>query len=334
MKHCHAPHPELDGFLDALFVRIAATLDGDAELRTNLSAVLLGGGYGRGEGGVFHDASGRESLYNDLDLFVFARDGVGRDRRDACAEKLRAIGEAYSREAGIEVEFGPITTPAERRRLRDTLMYQELARGFQPVWGECPPLPVDPFAAVPLSEGARLLLNRGAGLLLARRELAKAEPDTDFVARNANKAVLAAGDAYLLARGSYVFGCDARYELLCRDAEVPAGMREAYAAALEFKYAPGPVSAEEANRRRKAAEAVWLAAQRDFRRYCRPKGPHSLRELGRNVWYQLRYFGGRPFGELIHHPRERLFADIVSLLEHGADEPAEQAFLRRWQRFN
>ena len=37
---------------------------------SKLSALVLGGGYGRGEGGVFrHD--GIEELYNDLDLFVF-----------------------------------------------------------------------------------------------------------------------------------------------------------------------------------------------------------------------------------------------------------------------
>ena len=41
-----------------------------------LSAVVLGGGYGRGEGGVLRTEHG-DHLYNDLDFFVFA-DGTSR----------------------------------------------------------------------------------------------------------------------------------------------------------------------------------------------------------------------------------------------------------------
>ena len=41
----------------------------------NLTALVLGGGYGRGEGGI-HMVDGEERVYNDYDFFVLARETI------------------------------------------------------------------------------------------------------------------------------------------------------------------------------------------------------------------------------------------------------------------
>ena len=58
---------------------------------------------------------------------------------------------------------------------------------------------------LPAIEGARLLLNRGAGLLWAMRVVQGHEspPDVDFVRRNYWKCALALGDALLIAHQRY-----------------------------------------------------------------------------------------------------------------------------------
>src|SRR5437016_1551375 len=68
-----------------------------------LQAVVLGGGYGRGQGGVLKTDTG-DQPYNDLEFYVFLRGSpLFNDRRYAA--KLRELGETLSAGAGLHVEF-------------------------------------------------------------------------------------------------------------------------------------------------------------------------------------------------------------------------------------
>ena len=74
-------------------------------LERNVTAIVLGGGYGRGEGGVLRTDSGDEP-YNDLEFYVFLnghRLWQGLPVRQKSA--LQELGRWLSEEAGINVEF-------------------------------------------------------------------------------------------------------------------------------------------------------------------------------------------------------------------------------------
>ncbi|MFA6168933.1 MAG: glycosyltransferase, partial [Gemmatimonadaceae bacterium] len=106
------------------------TLDGDAALERHLAlscarvadglrallpdrkleAVLLGGGYGRGEGGVLRSPAG-DRPYNDLD-FTVAIQGGRRINALRYQRRLDVFGEILTHQADVEVEF-KITSLAE-----------------------------------------------------------------------------------------------------------------------------------------------------------------------------------------------------------------------------
>ena len=170
-------------------------------------AVYLGGGYGRGEGGVEVKEDGTRGLYNDLDFFVF-----GKNRRH-CREINRALTRLHlkwSEILQVEVEFSAAKTKNKMSGIVSTLMLQELLQGHQQIFGEedvLRDLPRMKPETLPPEEGFRLLLNRGAGVLFAAQRILSPggmnAEQRDFAVRNLHKAVLGIGDALLLIHKNY-----------------------------------------------------------------------------------------------------------------------------------
>ena len=217
-----------DAALRAALPEIVAAVRGCA--LPGFAGLVLGGGYGRGEGG----ATAAHRLYNDLDLFVFL------DAPEAAfpsfAQRLAPVAAAFTARLGVDVDF-TLRTASRLRRDGRRLMVQELLRGHVALdpadfdlaaWSGVRPRAA---ADLPAGEAARLIMNRGMGLEFARRRLAANGGRADaFVLRNLNKAVLGAGDARLIAEGRYAWRLDAREAALGDDA--------AYARACAFKRRP------------------------------------------------------------------------------------------------
>jgi hypothetical protein len=104
------------------------------------------------------------------------------------------------------------------------------------------------WEAPPLVEAARLLLNRGAGLLWSMRVQQGLEPppDADFIRRNAWKAFHASGDAMLIMHGRYQSAYEGRPEILDELAAVRSDVAELnlaadYREAVRFRADPDSV---------------------------------------------------------------------------------------------
>lgn len=262
-----------------------------------LEALLLGGGYGRGEGGVLRRAGEAEDApYNDMEFFVFLEGPVLlNDRRHRAA--FEALGHRLTEVIGIEVEF-KILSLARLRASATTMFYYDLANGHRmvPCGGTADEAAVAAACAphldaagIPPHEAARLLLNRSSGLLYAAEKLSAADFDTeaaDFTARNLAKARLALGDVALAARGRYHWSCVERHRRLMEEegallpAEAPglpvARLQEWHREGVEFKLRP-TLSREsrealaERHRELKAgAWAVWSWLEQ--KRLGRPAG--------------------------------------------------------------
>ncbi len=193
------------------------------------AGLVLGGGYGRGEGGATAD----HRLYNDLDFFVLM--DAPEAALPTLAKRLAPVSAAFGARLGLDVDF-TLRTAARLRRDERRLMVQELLHahvvvapaGFDlAAWSGAR---LHAPSEIPAGEAARLLMNRGMGLELARRRLAANGGRADgFVLRNLNKAILGAGDARLIAEGRYAWTLAAR-EAALGDA--------AYARACAFKRRP------------------------------------------------------------------------------------------------
>lgn len=230
-----------------------------------LSAIVLGGGYGRGDGGMrIRDA--RPAPYNDYDLLVVLRRASPWLRRKI----RRRVGNRRPRwEAALDLEVEvAVCTEAALRHSPRTLRLFDLAAGHQVLWGdESIREVIEPHGSkpLPLVEGARLLVNRGSLLAYCKgrgvlsAELGPAERNRRL--RYLYKAVLACGDAVLMHGGQYATDSDLRVQRLCT--------------------ASGPSPTVLAELR------AWYAYAVDSRRVGRetlPPGCSSLDEFFERVW--------------------------------------------------
>ncbi|MFY9926286.1 MAG: hypothetical protein WAK51_17545 [Opitutaceae bacterium] len=310
--------------------------------RHKLEAVMLGGGYGRGEGGVLRDVRG-DRPYNDLECYVVLK-GNRHVNELRFKRSLDVFGEILTHHADAEVEFR-ITSRAELMSLPVTMFSYDLAAGHRLLWGhesgdliagwdfhrhpEC----------IPQEEATRLLMNRASGLLFARNQLER-RPLTpsaaDFVRRNVAKAQLACGDALLAAFGRYHWSCTERHRRL---QELSQGRNSAWIDALlrhhgvgvRFKLNPnsGAVSreslAESLGEVTKLTLKCWLwlearrlgrpfANARDYVDDLRDKCPHSNPLSNILLNFRADGFRLRLKPSPWRHPRQRIFRALVLLL--------------------
>lgn len=208
-----------------------------------LAGLYLGGGYGRGEGGVFCK-DGTARLYNDLDFFPVGT-GLGKAGKARIDSALREVSRKWHAELGIDVDFGPVKNSSELKHSARTLMFQELRHGFVTICGSDDALtsavPALAPEQLPLMEAVRLMLNRGMGLLFAGEKLDSHSGDTGFILRNWNKCILGCGDAFLIAQKNYLWHVEERRKRLlelARTGVFPQRAAELYAQAVAFKTAP------------------------------------------------------------------------------------------------
>ncbi|MBR4170609.1 MAG: hypothetical protein IKR48_03055 [Kiritimatiellae bacterium] len=282
-----------------------------------LRGVVLGGGYGRGEGGVFREGDD-ERLSNDLDFYVVTEDGVTAAEIAAIGESLAPIAKCWSDRLGIDVDFCTAKTPWRLRHDQKRLMVQELLHGYVDVVGEkgeslFRDVERREPSAFPWTEAVRLLVNRGAGLLLARES-----DDPAFVVRNLNKCVLGAGDAVLISRGEY------RWRAVDRAAVL--GWKE-YDAAVEWKFRPrreGPCD-------RETAQRIWLAAREEVM----AQGRRS-RAIRRSFYQAVRWIARRrTLGDLRTIGMDavvRILRGMTEVVREGSSFPA--SLKKDWLVFN
>lgn len=306
-----------------------------------IRAVVLGGGYGRGEGGVTIDGK----PYNDFDFFVIPNEKIS-------VNVFAQISQKWHDVLGIDIDFY-IADMCEMHRNVSTLMMQELFAGYYVIYGDkkvFSGVPLIPFGQLPWREGARLLLNRGTGLLLSRRKI-QDRVDQEFIRRNIHKAALGCGDALLIA--SHDYQQTGMERLIALKNLVPGtALAEFYEQALEYKYHPDPTKAdsfEELQKKWDGMRLIFFNTVVLFLKMVYGKGSsspyHAARHLARyhnespgviwkNAILSLIYLSRTPgiMFSLREHPRVKLLAMLIKLLEDPAEDPKRYLYL--WQRFN
>ena len=363
---------------DALESHLAATcekvLTGVKSLvpATKLDGIALGGGYGRGEGGVLKTPAG-DRPYNDLEFFVFIRGNAILAERKF-RHPLHELGERLSPEAGLEVEFKVLTLD-KLRRSAPSMFYYDLVAGHRWTLGDeslftnC-----DQHrnaAKIPLHEATRLLFNRCSGLLYSLEQLRRkdfGETEADFVGRNLAKAQLAFGDVLLTANGQYHWSCRERNARLAKfdftsELAWAAPLLAHHAAGVQFKLHPTRSAESRENLANRHAELtrlgkqlwLWLESKRLGTKFTSPRD-YAFSAINlcpetsslRNRLVNFRAFGAGGLA-CARYPRERLFRALALLLweqdefekvrsELRTDETnfagLVSAYENIWKRFN
>lgn len=349
----------LDGS-EALEARLnALCLEATARVRQAigpaLEAVVLGGGYGRGEGGVRATPAG-DQPYNDLEFYLFLK-GSRLLNEQRYLKALAKFGTVLSEKADLHVEF-KIESLRRFCRAPISMFSYDLVAGHKVFLGSPALFDSAPHhlraSEIPLSEATRLLFNRFTGLLLTRELLAKRDlttDDSDFCTRNLAKAELAVGDALLVAKGLYHWSCRERGQRLASveiaGVDSMPEIRRRHARAVEFKLRPSR-SAPRRELLEREFEAVaelgrtvwlWLEGIRmkcsynnafDYALCRRAKCPEV--PAWRSLLLNMRSFGCRALtGRMaVRYPRERLLKALPLLLwtERSHIEPRSLTHLQ------
>ena len=327
-RHVAGEAPAMDRLVEASITSIGAEID--ALGVPKLQGVVLGGGYGRGEGGVGGSGDGERgtaALSNDLDFFAVTEEGASHAEIAVIGAALVPVARRWTERLGVDVDF-TVRTPWRLRHDQARVMIQELIHGYFDVAGRkgaemFKGIEVRPPSAFPWSEAVRLLVNRGVGLLLAHEQMSPEtsndqRPTTNFVLRNINKCILGAGDARLIARGGYLWKAEDR---------AAAIGEPLYSAAVAWKFRPRKESVCSWDE----AQAEWLEAVDEVMSAGRRTGAmrRTVYQAARWVWRRrtvgdLATFG---YGAVV-----RILLKLVPVVCQRA--PLPPSLRRDWEVFN
>lgn len=327
----------------------------------DIAGLILGGGYGRGEGGVFID-NGIEQVYNDYDFFVIVP-YRSRSRRKKLMKDLAEVKSVMEPRCGIHVDFSPAMPQASLVYLPYELMFMELKAGHHVVIGPddiLAEMPDYDMSHPPLEECTRLFMNRGIGLFLAHQKIKNHKTlnkeDYEFVVRNIRKAQLAMGDALLFLKGCYSPSyLERQQQFRSLDlTDVPEGKKlaEYYEAAMKFKLRPNheipagfTISAwhDEVTQyfekiflwfeqhRLNDFDLTWNDYARKTRRFVFPGMLATMKNILKNL--RIRTSHLPLLKELSLHPRDRILAHLPELLFDNLNDKGITAdVLRLWER--
>ena len=293
-------------------------------------ALILLGGYGRGEGTPFIKPDGSQAPFNDYDMVVIV-DTVNT----AVKLHFQALERQLSDDLMIPVDLCPYAK-SELPSREFSLLNYEMKYGHMVIRGDehiLDALPAYPHDAIPLTEGARLLLNRGKLLLDIKRRLSSPGAFTEterirFI-KFIHKVLLAFGDAALLAAGQYDISYAVKKERIRNIGPCPDRERviEGYLQAVALKEWGDFQALEDydiAAEFRKTTE-IYLRFLPWYRSHCTNRECSALKALALN----LRWFKRIS----TRHPRTRLYDAITELLQDRS-RMSHERFYELQRRFS
>jgi hypothetical protein len=307
---------------------------------SNIKAIVLGGGYGRGEGGVFIENED-EYLFNDYDFFLFSKTNKQLKKLH---HEVQNCSPELTKDIGIDVDF---SFPYPIRILPHVpffLFWYDLKLGNKVIYGEKNLLNAMPNwqgSELPIMEAAKLLLNRATGLILISQKLENntnlTDEEHEFIKRNLVKAIIACGDAYLICKRKYHHSYVKRKETVSTLKDEIIGKSEfvkMYSDAIEHKLKPEKQTKsiaewkDELEKVRDMFEEFYLFTFselagfqitdfHDYRNWILDAKPSpNIKQIGKNVLLNLKYnlVTPKPINLLFLYPRYRLFYALPYLL--------------------
>ncbi|QHI68226.1 hypothetical protein [Tichowtungia aerotolerans] len=337
--------PAFDALIDQHMKQIADEV-WTSSYSKHWKALVLLGGYGRGEGTPLTVKNSEEKPFNDYDLVVVTT------RSDSLVRgALRHLEKRLTAQLGLPVDLYPYLKK-NLPKCEFSLLNYEMKYGHRVIRGDekiLDRMPDYPHDAIPLSEGTRLLMNRGKLLLDIKRRLSTGQPLTTEerlrFSKFIFKANLAFGDCALLMRNAYDISYSVKKERIrsidLHGIDDSEGLVDAYLEAVNFKENGNFRPYETANIHLWMTETVrrfldfflWYE-QRSLNHKFRTvsKYAHAFPNLGnegsplKNAAHNLRTLGLYALPHPLIHPRIRLYPAIALLLDDTAD-PADVRWL-------
>jgi len=204
-------------------------------------AMVLLGGYGRGEGGVVTTDDG-ERPHNNLDFLIITR-ALSQEKQQEVKARLQEVLLVPAQKYGVEFDVSVINE-SKLRRSPSLVMWYDMRFGHKTVVGDAnfvPSLSRFSLEHVPAWDILNLLVNRGTLLLINDQLMSIRSPlpeDRKRVVKHAMKAIIGYGDARLFFLGDYHWSYAEKQKRMRARSEVAPAFRQLYDEAIEFRFQP------------------------------------------------------------------------------------------------
>ncbi len=204
-------------------------------------ALLLIGGYGRGEGGV-EILDGVARPHNNLD-FLLLTESLGEAEASEIQNVLNLDLAALEKlhDVRLDLSFMPVKKLLNSPCL---VMWYDMRFGHKTVVGDpdfVPSLKQFTVERILPSDILWLLVNRGSQILVSDLLIRRGEPSEDerrYIVMLTMKAVVAYGDALLYFLGLYDWSYREKAQRMAKAAAIGDEFKKLYADAVEFRFQP------------------------------------------------------------------------------------------------
>jgi hypothetical protein len=264
--------------------RIGKTMARAADLvakhfdRHECRALVLMGGYGRGEGGVIQEC-GEERPHNNLD-FLLVTSPLQALQKKTLKKRLDDIFAPIVREERLGIDTGVISD-YELRIAPPRVIWFDLRWGHRTILGDAAMIPsLAPVSAreIEIDDVHQLLVNRASLLVINDAIIERgiiSDVHAQFMIKHLMKAIIGHGDALLFARGRYHASYLEKQRRMRECPDIVPGLAALYDIAAEFRFAPDYARYEGSNLAEFIARVrdVLSQAHLEFERF-RTNNPH------------------------------------------------------------
>jgi len=228
---------EAENFLNEVLGEAAKLFENMFD-KNETAALILIGGYGRGEGGVVQK-NGVFRPHNNLDLLYIYNGKISRDRIDDANQALQSIAKKY--------DFGIDMSAINKEKLLtlDGLVVSyDMRFGHKTLLGNSDFLRNhNPFSIYNIDpvDIRQLLVNRGTLLLINRLLLSKEALSVDekkLIIKHAIKAIIGYGDAMLYFHNKYHWSYAQKLTNMLEDKNIDESIKSLYCEAILFRFKP------------------------------------------------------------------------------------------------
>lgn len=202
------------------------------------AALILIGGYGRGEGGIVLE-NGTYRPHNNLDLLYIYNGNIHRDMIELANSKLQDISKKHD----IGIDMSAINKQ-KVMRLDGQVVAYDMRHGHRTLLGDSAFLKEHEAFSIYNIDPAdirQLLVNRGTLLLINRVLLNKETQTKDekkLIIKHAIKAIIGYGDALLYFNDSYHWSYAQKQLNMSELKNIDKDIKELYSEAMLFRFMP------------------------------------------------------------------------------------------------
>lgn len=204
-------------------------------------AVILIGGYGRGEGGVVK-VENREYPHNNFDFIVVSKN-ITKDEEVLLSDMCKSIFDKHTESLGIFVEFTVISA-SKLLNIDPLVITYDMKYGHKVIAGNSDCLTKNTnfeVETIPSWDIRNLIVNRGTLLIINDLILEKENlvyKDKKTVIKHWVKAIIGYGDALLFYLGKYHYSYVEKQKRMKALNNIDPKFKALYDKAMEFRFQP------------------------------------------------------------------------------------------------